>query len=112
MVNRLQVTGATNPAPPLRLPPGALRVRGRIAATMLAAHALAPEDAIEFSPGQRDRTAFAKLRAAGIVRGVSGERFWFDLVAYHLRERRRTRAWARWGAAIALIGAAIVMLLR
>lgn len=91
MTNRLQLTGTTEPAPPPRLPPGALRVRGRIAEAMLAAHALAPEDAIEFTPDPRDAAAFEKLRAAGIVREVPGGRFWFDLVAYHLRERQRSQ---------------------
>ena len=77
---------------------------------MLAAHALAPEDAIEFAPDPRDAAAFEKLRAAGIVREVPGGRFWFDLVAYHLREQARSRAWCRWALGLAVLIAAIAVL--
>jgi hypothetical protein len=109
MHDRLQLTGITPPPAPPRLPPGALRVRGRIAEAMLAAHALAPEDAIEFVPESRDLGAFEKLRAAAIVREVSGGRFWFDLVAYHLRAQARTRMWVPWAIAIAVTVAAVAV---
>jgi hypothetical protein len=109
MPNRLQLTGTTALSPP-RLPAGALRVRGRIAEAMLAAHALGPEDAIDFTPDPRDAAAFAKLRAAGIVREVPGGRFWFDLVAYHLREQALARVRAIWGFALALAVAAVAVL--
>jgi len=110
MNDRLRLTGTTAaPAPP-RLPPGALRVRGRIAEAMLAAHALAPEDAIGFAPDPRDAANFAKLRAAGIVREVPGGRFWFDLVAYHLREQARSRVAVMWTLGVALTIAAIAVL--
>jgi hypothetical protein len=110
MPDRLQLTGTGTPPPPPRLPAGALRVRGRIAAAMLAAHALAPEDAIEFTPDPRDGVAFEKLRAAGIVREVPGARFWFDLVAYHLREQARGRVRAMWSLGIAIIIVVIAVL--
>ena len=110
MPNRLQLTGTTAPAPPPRLPPGALRVRGRIAEAMLAAHALAPEDAIEFAPDPRDAAAFAKLRAAGIVREVPGGRFWFDLVAYHLREQARSRHMVPLALGVAVLIAVVAVL--
>jgi hypothetical protein len=108
MPNRLQLTGMDTPPP--RLPAGALRVRGRIPAAMLAAHALAPEDAIEFAPDPRDGAAFEKLRAAGIVREVPGGRFWFDLVAYHLREQARSRVAVMWSLGLAVMVAAIAVL--
>src|SRR3954462_6261801 len=109
MPNRLQLTGITPPPAPPRLPPGALRVRGRIAEAMLAAHALAPEDATEFTPDPRDAAAFAKLRAAGIVREVPIGRFWFDLVAYHLREQARSRVAVMWTMGLALMIAAVAV---
>jgi len=109
MPNRLQLTGTSAPAP-VRWPPGALRVRGRIAEAMLAAHALAPEDAIDFTPDPRDAAAFAAMRADGVVREVAGGRFWFDLVAYHLREQARGRVRAMWGFGLALVVATIAVL--
>lgn len=110
MHDRLRLTGTTPPPGPPRLPPGALRVRGRIAAAMLAAHAIAPEDAIDYTPEPRDAAAFDRLRATGIVRDVPDGRVWFDLVAYHLRERARSRVAVMWGIGIALVGAAIAVL--
>lgn len=110
MNDRLRLTGITPPPAPPRLPPGALRVRGRIAEAMLAAHALAPEDAVDFTPDSRDAAAFAKLRDVGIVREVPGGRFWFDLVAYHLREQALGRTRAIWGFGVALIVAVAGML--
>ena len=111
MNDRLRLTGTTPPSVPPRLPPGALRVRGRIAEAMLAAHALAPEDAVDFAPDPRDVAAFGKLRDAGIVREVPGGRFWFDLVAYHLREQALGRTRAIWGFGVALIVGIFVLLL-
>lgn len=110
MNDRLRLTGITAPPVPPRLPAGALRVRGRIAAAMLAAHALAPEDAIAFAPDPRDAAAFEKLRAAAIVREVPGGRFWFDLVAYHLREQALGRVRAMWASGIALVVAAVAVM--
>jgi hypothetical protein len=110
MNDRLRLIGTTEPPPPPRLPAGALRVRGRIAEAMLAAHALAPEDAIDFTPDPRDAADFATLRAAGIVRDVPGGRFWFDLVAYHLREQARSRVAVMWTLGLAVTIAAVAML--
>lgn len=110
MNDRLRLTGITPPPSPPRLPAGALRVRGRIAEAMLAAHALAPEDATDFTPQPRDAADFAKLRAAGIVRDVPGGRFWLDLVAYHLREQARSRVAVMWTFGLAVMGAAIAVL--
>jgi hypothetical protein len=110
MNDRLRLTGTTPPPAPPPLPPGALRVRGRIAEAMLAAHALAPEDAIEFTPDPSDVAAFDKLRASGVVREVSGGRFWFDLVAYHLREQARSRVAVMWTLGLAVTIAVIAVL--
>lgn len=109
MNDRLRLTGITAPQP-ARYPPGALRVRGRIAEAMLAAHALAPEDAIEFAPDPRDAAHFVTLRAAGIVREVPGGRFWFDLVAHHLREQARSRVAVMWSLGLAVMIAVAAVL--
>lgn len=109
MNDRLRLIGISAP-PPAAMPPGLLRVRGRIGAAMLAAHAIGPEDAIPFTPDPGDAAAFARLRADGVVREVGGGRFWFDLVAYHLREQARGRVYAIWGFGLALAGAALAML--
>lgn len=111
MPNRLELTGTTAPAPPPTLPAGALRVRGRVAEAMLAAHALSPEDSFEFTLDPRDAAAFAKLREAGIIRAESGGRFWFDLVAYHVRDQAQVRVRAMWGFGIATTGAIAAVLL-
>lgn len=76
---------------------------------MLAAHALAPEDATAFAPGPRDIAALAKLRQAGVVRAVPDGRLWLDLVAYHRRERSRSRTATIWAFGIALTAAAIAI---
>lgn len=110
MNDRLRLTSVPAPAATPRLPAGALRVRDRIAEAMLAVHALAPEDAVDFTPDRRDTAAFEKLRAAGIVREVPGGRFWFDLVAYHLREQARSRVAVIWTLGLAVMGAAIAVL--
>ncbi len=110
MNDRLRLTGSSAPAAPQRIPAAALRVRGRIAEAMLALHAIAPEDAVDYSPEPRDAREFDQLRAAGIVREVPGGRFWFDLIAYHLREQTRSRTWTMWGFGIALMVVAIAVL--
>ncbi|HEX4695517.1 hypothetical protein [Sphingomonas sp.] len=110
MNDRLRLTGTTAPAEPPPIPAAALRVRGRIAKAMLAAHALAPEDAIAFTPDPRDTAAFARMRATGVVREVPGGRFWFDLVAYHLRERARSRVLTMWGLPLALLAAVVIVM--
>lgn len=94
MTNRPRLSGparSTAAMPERRVHPAALRVRGRIAGALLALHAISPEDAVDIPFEPRDAAAFAKLRAAGIVREVPGGRVWFDLVAYHLRDRARSR---------------------
>ncbi len=58
-----------------------VRVRGRTAEIFLARHAISPEDAIDHIPEERDRPAFDRLRAKGIVREISPGRYWFDVPA-------------------------------
>lgn len=77
---------------------------------MLAAHALSPEDATAFTPDPRDVAALAKLREAGIVRAVPDGRLWLDLLAYHARERARSRTATVWAFALAGMVAVGIML--
>jgi hypothetical protein len=58
-----------------------VRVRGRTAEIFLARHAISPEDAIDHVPEERDRPAFDRLRAKGIVREAGPGRYWFDVPA-------------------------------
>ncbi|MES2058402.1 MAG: hypothetical protein V4564_20865 [Pseudomonadota bacterium] len=58
-----------------------VRVRGRTAEIFLARHAITPGDAIEHVPAQRDRRAFERLRAKGIVREAAPGRYWFNIPA-------------------------------
>lgn len=102
-------TSAAMPEP--RIHPAALRVRGRIAEAMLAQHAISPEDAVDFAPDPRDARELERLRAAGIVRAVPGGRLWFDLVAYHLRDRARSRVATVAAFVIAVVIAAGALLL-
>ena len=110
MSDRLRLTGTVPPAPPRRIPAGALRVRGRIAEAMLALHAIAPEDAVDYHPEPRDAREFDRLRAGGIVRDVGDGRYWFDLVAWHLRDRARSRVATMWAFGLALVAAGVAML--
>lgn len=111
MSDRLRLTGTGAPAGPQRIPAAALRVRGRIAEAMLALHAISPEDAVDYTPEPGDRREFERLRSAGIVRDAGDGRYWFNLIAYHLRERARSRLWTIGAFGIALVSAAIAMLL-
>lgn len=112
MNDRLRLVGPTPPSSnlPPRIHPAALRVRGRIATAMLALHAISPEDAVEFTPESRDVREFDRLRAAGIVREVPGGRYWYDLVAYHLRDRARSRTAMIWTVGVAVTLAALATL--
>ncbi|WP_375396947.1 hypothetical protein [uncultured Sphingomonas sp.] len=110
MTRPRRLTGGTPPPVPSVIHAGALRVRGRVAERFLAGHALAPEDAIDFTPDPADRAAFDRLRALGVVRQAGG-RWWFDLVAYHLRQRARSRAAVLWSIGLALSLAGLAMLL-
>jgi hypothetical protein len=78
------------------------RVRGRILPHFVEAGAVAPPDAIAFQPEPRDAAAFARLRAAGAIRGRDGA-WWFDAAAWHAMEEARSR-----GAVPYLIGGAVV----
>jgi hypothetical protein len=82
------------PAMTTRAPdPTFFRVRGRVPAAFAAQHAIAPDDAIAFTPDPPDVRAFDRLRAAGVIQ-QAGERFWLDLPRYHAEEEaRRKRMW-------------------
>lgn len=67
-------------------------IPGVIAAVFLARHAIEPDDAIVFLPGnQREQMMFDRLRARGIVRETVPDRFYFDLDAHYAVAARRRR---------------------
>jgi hypothetical protein len=83
-------------------------VRGTITPVFISAHALAPEDAIDFSPrNPREARAWETLKRAGLVRQAGGK-WWLDIVAYQARERARSRAAVPWliGGSLAAAAAA------
>lgn len=113
MPNKLELigtSGSPTPSGPPPIHPQLLRVRSRIGAAMIAAHALAPEQAIPFAPDPADATQFDRLRARRIVRETIPGHFWFDLVANHLHEQQAARVRAMWAVGIALVVAAIAVL--
>ena len=83
------------------------RVRGRVGAIFLARHAISAADAIAFVPDARDARAFARLRAAGVVKDVGAGRYWFDLPAYFARAEAFSGQ-AVIGALIAAVCGAII----
>jgi hypothetical protein len=86
--------------------PTFFRVRGRVPAAFAAQHAIAPDDAIAFTPDPSDLRAFERLRAAGVIQ-QTGDRFWLDLLRYHAdEEARRRRTWP-----LALGGAVLIAIL-
>lgn len=114
MTNKLEYLGTVGtpgvggPAP---IPPQMLRVRGRIARAMIAAHALAPEQAIAFTPADYDRSEFAHLTNIGMLRETIKGHYWLDLVGLYLREQSRARARAFIFGTGAVFVAVLIMLL-
>jgi len=98
------------PAGPPPIHPAMLRTRSRIARAMIQAHALAPEQAIAFSPGPGDVAELMKLRKAGVVRETLPGHYWLDLVANHYREQQAARVRAMWAVGISLVIAAVAVL--
>jgi hypothetical protein len=98
------------PAGPPPIHPAMLRTRSRIARAMIAAHALAPEQAIAFSPGPSDVAELMKLRKAGVVRETLPGHYWLDLVANHYREQQKGRVRAMWTVCISLVIATLAVL--
>lgn len=85
-------------------------IRGAIAPVFVERDALAPQDAIMFTPADgREARAFAAMRRAGVIR-AAGTAWWLDIVAYQARAEARSRAAVPWliGGAVAL--AAFAML--
>ena len=113
MTNKLEYlgtvgAGAGGPAP---IPAQMLRVRGRIARAMIAAHALAPEQAIVFRPADADRREFAHLTNIAVLRETIKGHYWLDLVGLHLREQSRARARAFiFGTGAVFVAAALLLL--
>jgi len=91
------------PAGPPSIHPAMLRTRSRIARAMIAAHALAPEQAIAFNPAPNDVAELMRLRKAGVVRETLPGHYWLDLVANHYREQQRARVRAMWAVALAVM---------
>lgn len=85
---RLLRAERTGPRPPT---PTRVRVRGPVAALFVDRHALAPEDAIRYSPRTRlDRWWFDRLRRQGSLRSGAGG-WWLDLAVYNAAAERRSR---------------------
>ena len=113
MSGKLDLIGivpSPGPAGPPPIHPAMLRTRSRIARAMIAAHALAPEQAIAFSPGPSDVAELMKLRKAGVVRETLPGHYWLDLVANHYREQQKGRVRAMWAVGISLVIAAIAVM--
>lgn len=114
MSSKLELIGVM-PGPAQRGPPpihpAMLRTRSRICRAMIAAHALAPEQAIQFNPGPSDVAELMRLRKAGVMRETIAGHYWCDLVANFQREQQTARVRAMWGFGIALTLAALVMTL-
>lgn len=113
MSGKLDLIGVISPPGPAGPPPihpAMLRTRSRIARAMIAAHALAPEQAIAFNPGPSDVAELMKLRKVGVVRETLPGHYWLDLVANHYREQRAARARAMWAVGISLMIATIAVL--
>ncbi|QNA83348.1 hypothetical protein G4G27_04505 [Sphingomonas sp. So64.6b] len=87
-----------------------VRVRGRTAEKFLARHAISPEDAIDHVPDERDRPAFERLRAKGIVREVGPGRYWFDVPAALYDADALSRRMVPIAIVLALVVSGIAML--
>jgi hypothetical protein len=113
MSGKLHLIGVVPPPGPVGPPPihpAMLRTRSRIARAMIAAHALAPEQAIVFNPGPSDVAELMRLRKAGVVRETLPGHYWLDLVANHYREQQAARVRAMWTVGISLVIVAVAVL--
>lgn len=116
MTNKLQylgTIGTPGSGGPPPIPPHMLRVRGRVARAMIAAHALAPEQAVLYRPEPFDEREFKHLVNIGVLRETIRGHFWLDLVAFHLRAQSRAGARAFiFGAGALFVGLAMLLLYR
>ena len=113
MSGKLHLIGVVPPPGPAGPPPvhpAMLRTRSRIARAMIAAHALAPEQAIPFNPAPGDVAELMKLRKAGVVRETLPGHYWLDLVANHYREQQAGRVRAMWAIGLSLVIAMVAVL--
>lgn len=95
----------------MNAPANLLRVHGTFPAWFAERHALAPGDAVAFSPdGALARCRFEQLLAAGVVQPAGEGRHWMDLAAYHRWAERGRRRHAALAVAICVAGAAVLML--
>ena len=105
-MSKLELRGVAPPPGPSGPPPihpAMLRTRSRICRAMIAAHALAPDQAIPFNPSPRDISELMKLRKANVVRETIPGHYWLDLVANHYREQKTGRRNAIWAVALAAL---------
>ncbi len=113
MSGKLHLIGVVPPPGPDGPPPihpAMLRTRSRIVRAMIAAHALAPEQAIPFNPAPRDVAELMRLRKAGVIRETYPGHYWLDLVANHYREQQRSKNAVIWAISLALMVAAVAVL--
>lgn len=70
------------------------RDRHRIAGSLLAMHAISAEDAVAYVPqSDGEKSEFARMRGAGIVREAIKGSYWLDRAAFEAEtEARRRRA--------------------
>ncbi|RDE05261.1 hypothetical protein [Sphingomonas aracearum] len=95
----------------MNAPVNLLRVHGATPAWFAERHALAPGDAVAFSPaGALARRRFEQLLGAGVLRPAGEGRYWMDLAAWHRWSERRRRLHAAVAVAICLAAAAVLML--
>ena len=81
-------TDAPRPTPPSRR--GYL-VRGPIAPIFVERGALAPADAITYSPANlSEAKLFERMKRAGVIRAAGGG-WWLDMVAYQAQAEARSR---------------------
>lgn len=111
-MSKLELLGVVPPPGPSGPPPihpAMLRTRSRICRAMIAAHALAPDQAIKFNPAPADVPELMKLRQANIMRETIPGHYWLDLVANHYREEQAVRRRVVWAVAISLLIAIVAV---
>ena len=112
-MSKLELLGVVPPPGPSGPPPihpAMLRTRSRICRAMIAAHALAPDQAIKFNPAPGDVPELMKLRQAKIVRETVPGHYWLDLVANHYREQQIARRNAMWAVGLAALIAIVTVM--
>lgn len=83
-------------------------VRGTIPPVFVERGALAPEQAIAFTPAAGQTREWERLRGIGAIR-QTGANWWLDIVAYHAAANARSRAALPWLVLGAVLIAAIAV---